>query len=338
MVQIPPIAPRGRLGKALLLTLGLLYLWFALAPFDWNPPRWVRNEARLDSEALLSLPASGILRSIGPAPLLFEAIDREEFRLVLRAKSAMPIQKGPARIFTISLDPYFRNLTLGQEGHDLVLRLRTPVTTANGLPPYVVPGVFDVPGWHEIDVSILRSKLILSVDNRTKVSAALPKNSLKAWNPNFSAALGNELSWDRPWIGTISSAVATVGDENCDYLRTPAMAIPAGFWKGSDDRVFDAWRLVRLYDSPMDLCLNFLCFVPVGFLLAMTIPWPKPLAAAMWMVAIGCLLVEISQFCFAGHHPSVVDWILNTVGAGLGAWIASRHKLSSTVDSMTKSA
>ena len=88
----------------------------------------------------------------------------------------------------------------------------------------------------------------------------------------------------------------------------------------------------------MDLCLNFLCFVPVGFLLAMTIPWPKPLAAAMWMVAIGCLLVEISQFCFAGHHPSVVDWILNSVGAGLGAWIASRHKLSSTVDSMTKSA
>lgn len=41
-------------------------------------------------------------------------------------------QDGPARIVTFSADPYHRNLDLGQEGKQIVFRVRTPVSGANG--------------------------------------------------------------------------------------------------------------------------------------------------------------------------------------------------------------
>ncbi|MFL7869819.1 MAG: VanZ family protein [Anaerolineales bacterium] len=48
------------------------------------------------------------------------------------------IQVGPARILSISENPYFRNMTLGQEGSDLIIRLRTPLTGENGTRPEIV--------------------------------------------------------------------------------------------------------------------------------------------------------------------------------------------------------
>lgn len=41
---------------------------------------------------------------------------------------------GPARIVSLSQDPALRDFTLGQDGRDLVLRVRTPHTTLNGGP------------------------------------------------------------------------------------------------------------------------------------------------------------------------------------------------------------
>ena len=52
-------------------------------------------------------------------------------------------QKGPARIVSNSWNTVLRNFTLGQQGADLVVRLRTPKTGLNGIQPeFVVPGVF----------------------------------------------------------------------------------------------------------------------------------------------------------------------------------------------------
>jgi hypothetical protein len=53
-------------------------------------------------------------------------------------------QEGPARIVTISRDPFHRNLTLGQEGRHLALRWRSPLTGENGMTPeLLLPEVFD---------------------------------------------------------------------------------------------------------------------------------------------------------------------------------------------------
>lgn len=52
-------------------------------------------------------------------------------------------QGGPARIVTISEDALLRNLTLGQEGNDLVIRFRSFLTGENGTSPQIVfPGFF----------------------------------------------------------------------------------------------------------------------------------------------------------------------------------------------------
>jgi len=44
---------------------------------------------------------------------------------------------GPARIVSMSRDPYLRNFTLGQSRADLVLRVRTPNTSDNGMEPEI---------------------------------------------------------------------------------------------------------------------------------------------------------------------------------------------------------
>jgi hypothetical protein len=49
-----------------------------------------------------------------------------------RVRSASSTQSGPTRIVTFSRGPFDRNVTLGQEGESLVLRLRTPMNGANG--------------------------------------------------------------------------------------------------------------------------------------------------------------------------------------------------------------
>jgi hypothetical protein len=51
-------------------------------------------------------------------------------------------RKGPARIVSYSFDLFLRNFTLGQEGNDLIVRLRTEETDLNGFPETTFKNVF----------------------------------------------------------------------------------------------------------------------------------------------------------------------------------------------------
>lgn len=67
-----------------------------------------------------------------------------QFTVTLTVASFDLKQEGPARILTISKDPFHRNLTLGQEGKHLALRWRSPLTGENGTTPEIqFPEVFD---------------------------------------------------------------------------------------------------------------------------------------------------------------------------------------------------
>jgi len=315
-------ALQGRLGQIFLSAIALLYLYFALTPFTWDPPRWAKNGAQFEDGDILVLASPGMIRSEESAPLLASAIEQNEFKLSLRLRSALPIQKGPARIFTISANPYFRNLTVGQENHDLVVRLRTPETTPNGLPPYVVHDFFDSKSQRRIDLLIDGNEVRLTLDGSEVLADSLPKDALRAWDSDFRVALGNELTWDRPWLGQIAVAVIGVGAEEFDLLRTDTMELPSGFWSGNDWRFFHPRSLFSLDYSSTDLVLNFLCFVPAGFLLVMIRSRPGSVAFALRVVAVGSFFVESVQICFAGRYPSAIDWILNVLGTGFGAWLA----------------
>lgn len=82
-----------------------------------------------------------------------------QFTLALTVATADPTRGGPARIVTLSLDPYRRNFTLGQEGDDLALRFRSVLTGDNGTTPELrFPGVFADTG---------RQRLVVSYDGVT---------------------------------------------------------------------------------------------------------------------------------------------------------------------------
>jgi hypothetical protein len=60
-----------------------------------------------------------------------------ELSVTARLRVASLDTFGPARIVSLSRDPYRRNFTLGQSRADLVLRVRTPNTSDNGMDPEI---------------------------------------------------------------------------------------------------------------------------------------------------------------------------------------------------------
>jgi VanZ family protein len=84
------------------------------------------------------------LQTREPARRLISRIDRgSQFTVGVTVASDEVEQTGPARIVTLSADANRRNLTLGQSGPDLSVRLRTPATGPNGTTPqFVFPDVF----------------------------------------------------------------------------------------------------------------------------------------------------------------------------------------------------
>lgn len=92
--------------------------------YDSGPHRWYSTET--------------------PVPELSEPLGASStFTIIVRVAAADLEQHGPARIVSLSDSPYLRNFTLGQEGRDLIFRLRTPATGLNGVWPELrVPNVF----------------------------------------------------------------------------------------------------------------------------------------------------------------------------------------------------
>ena len=114
-------------------------------------------------------------------------------------------QRGPARIVSYSLDPNYRNFTLGQEGSDLIMRLRTENTSLNGTEPSLI--VEDVFKYHKpihIVVSYNFYEQSVFVDGIIRTTSIIPGGNFKNWGPEYPLILGNEATGDRPWLGEIS--------------------------------------------------------------------------------------------------------------------------------------
>ncbi len=82
--------------------------------------------------------------STAPPTSLNEAIASSgQFTLIADITPKLADQTGPARIISLSSTAFDRNLTIGQEGTDLVIRLRTPFMGPNGrAPEFHIAGAF----------------------------------------------------------------------------------------------------------------------------------------------------------------------------------------------------
>jgi hypothetical protein len=94
-------------------------------------------------EEISTAPSLWLESAKPPASLTQRLKKSSQFTLVTTIATEDVHQNGPARIISLSKDANNRNFTLAQEGSDLVLRLRTPVTGENGIRPELrVAGVF----------------------------------------------------------------------------------------------------------------------------------------------------------------------------------------------------
>lgn len=87
---------------------------------------------------------SAPLDSVRGTPLMGAAEHERFFRalvesgkmcVIVHFRSSSERQSGPARIFGYSKTPWAQNFVLGQEGRDVVFRLRTPTTLPGGFSP-----------------------------------------------------------------------------------------------------------------------------------------------------------------------------------------------------------
>jgi glycopeptide antibiotics resistance protein len=106
------------------------------------------------------------MEKASPAVYLTENLRRtSQFTIGITLATSEMKQFGPARILSLSKDTYHRNFTLGQEGSNLVFRLRTPLTGENGTnPQLLVPNVFSNTDLHNLVITYDGSVLLLYVD------------------------------------------------------------------------------------------------------------------------------------------------------------------------------
>lgn len=124
---------------------------------------------------------------------------------------------GPARIVSLSGSTQKRNLTLGQEKSDWVVRVRTTASGENGMQPELrLPGL-----------AAERKHVLFTYDGKvarlyvngqeTKLAQTLT-GGLENWDIGFPLLLGNELGEARPWAGTLRFFAFY------DYVLSPAEA------------------------------------------------------------------------------------------------------------------
>jgi VanZ family protein len=302
------------------------YLCAAWYPFRWQPPRRIVNGAEVLADGTLRFPTVGLARTRAPASWLAAAARQGAFTLRLQARSFSPSQSGPARIFSVSANPRLRNVTLAQQGPHLVCRLRTPATSLNGVPAMEVPGVFADDQWRTIELRVTPGSAKLLVDGRLRVRTEIAERALDTWGSGYHAALGNELTADRPWLGVVSAASVSVDRETVDYLQPSVTALPRRLWPGVTIESFQDLPLLREQPARLlDLTLNFLGFGVLGYLLAGLAPPQRALLATIVLGALLSLAVECTQLCFEGRVPSLNDWLANTAGAACGALAGGRR-------------
>jgi hypothetical protein len=238
-----------------------------------------------------------------------------------------------ARIFSISQDPYSRNITIAQEGADLVLRLRTPQTSLNGMPSYQIEDVFAHSGWQRIEVLIQPGELQIQINGVPCIAAKLPVHALLAWANYYPLALGNEMTFDRPWLGNIRRAEIRVGEVALDYAFTNLLDVPKRYYVPRSNCLveiipFSCGELDQ--ERVLDWLANLIGFVPFGLFVASAFPHRSVIQTAT-LASFGLSLsMEVGQLFLPARFPSSEDLLLNTIGGALGAALAGKFFRSRT--------
>ncbi len=111
-------------------------------------------------------------------------------------------QSGPARLLTFSSGTGSRNFTIGQNGNQLVLRLRTPNTGENGSSPETQLCSISADKPVHLIISYQPGELICYVDGKQILKSDQVKGDFSNWTAQH-LMIGDEWEGQRSWHGTI---------------------------------------------------------------------------------------------------------------------------------------
>ncbi|MEM9924268.1 MAG: VanZ family protein [Cyanobacteria bacterium P01_D01_bin.50] len=147
------------------------YEFTGVAPYEdktgKQPDLLWRGEPTNENDKGVFLSPKHWLQTATPVTSLSQSISQSsEFTISTTVTTNKIEQTGPARIISLSNNSYLRNFTLGQQGTDLVFRVRTPLTGANAADVKLeVPNIFNDLKPHQIIITYSKSSLIIYVDN-----------------------------------------------------------------------------------------------------------------------------------------------------------------------------
>jgi hypothetical protein len=296
----------------------LTYWYFGFYPFNFQFPV-KKNNVSLPLSGGIQFNNIGIGHNLKPLKWLKPAIAESNLDIKLDFKTANIDQIGPARILTISKDIRHRNLTIAQEGADLILRIRTPLSNQNGYPPYRFKNVLNDKEWKQLHISITPKKLNISFNNVKKISNFLPNNPISQWSPDYQLALGNEFTNNRSWQGVIRHAVIESGGQKIDYAKKENLFFPEYLvLKDASFNLIPFSEDIIAIKPIVDWVINLLGFIPLGFFIIIFTKNQLTVFKAVSICALLSLSIEIGQLFLIRRSSEIEDLILNTLGGFLG--------------------
>lgn len=322
--------PRSRLALLRwipIMFVGPMLVFGSLYPlsFDFDLPRWQANQAQRLPDGSLRLDAPSRATTDGPAAWLPRAVEESRVRIEVQARTAEPEQRGPARLLTVSESDVTRNLTVAQQGADLVVRVLRDGTDSNGEPALVAPDVFADDAWHAITVDVGADAVEVAVDGIVVARERQAVDPFERWDTSHQLALGDEVTGARPWQGELRQVEVVVGDLRVDYLEPGALSVPERFWY-----VPIRWRAffdTEPLGSTFALFDHASAFAIFGAALALALTRPR--VVVVLAVALGvAVCIEVGQLFSPERHAYAVDLGANALGAAVGVaavrWATSR--------------
>ena len=164
--------------------------------------RWLPSALAVDIPTMIV--------SATPATKIINAV-RSSNAITIEAwiNPANVTQSGPARVFSLSYDLYNRDFTLGQglwgtqPTTVFDVRLRTTTTNLSGQPSLTSPaGSAHTALTHVVYTRNASGAARLYLDG-TLITSATVGGNLSNWNTGYPLLLANELTGNRPWLGTL---------------------------------------------------------------------------------------------------------------------------------------
>ncbi len=161
-----------------------------------------RGRARLDRNFAMAVGGGAFLAPDVDDTMLRDLTATNRLSVEAVVRPGERLQDGPARIVSFSTDGSSRNFTLAQQDDELVFRLRTPDTGANGSSPETPLCAVSTDSYTHVLVTYSPGRLVCYRDGVKVVDTDRVRGDFRNWEPQH-VVFGDEWRDDRDWAGAL---------------------------------------------------------------------------------------------------------------------------------------